>query len=199
MRVFFTFFKLCTWYETRKASHIVPITQNWNHGIHPIMFSRQHHLHKTPTEKFVCVCLCVCVCLYVCVPGLKATNLLSYLNEDGSFINSLDNLLLWYLTRRIMERMPVKLYLLLEYKFTLRYITMDQTRKLLLFMETDPKAFTIPLVGMWVYYKVRFLKNQLWWQNHVACGLSFNQWNDILFSMPYKEFLWKEKIRSKIS
>ena len=67
MRVFFTFFKLCTLYETRKASHIVPITQNWNHGIHPLMFSRQHHFHKAPTEKFVCVCVCVCVFVCMCV------------------------------------------------------------------------------------------------------------------------------------
>ena len=29
-----------------------------------------------------------------------------------------------------------------------RYLTMDQTRKLLLLLETDPKADSLPLVGM---------------------------------------------------
>ena len=31
-----------------------------------------------------------------------------------------------------------------------RYLTMDQTRKLLLVLESDPKAATLPLVGMYV-------------------------------------------------
>ena len=30
------------------------------------------------------------------------------------------------------------------------YLTMEQTRKLLLLAETDPKAFDVPLVGVWV-------------------------------------------------
>ncbi|XP_038048500.1 SCL-interrupting locus protein homolog isoform X1 [Patiria miniata] len=30
------------------------------------------------------------------------------------------------------------------------YITMDQTRKLLLLLESDPKAYTLPLIGIWL-------------------------------------------------
>nr|XP_033772169.1 SCL-interrupting locus protein isoform X2 [Geotrypetes seraphini] len=30
------------------------------------------------------------------------------------------------------------------------YLTMDQTRKLLLILESDPKAYTLPLVGIWL-------------------------------------------------
>lgn len=30
------------------------------------------------------------------------------------------------------------------------FVTMDQTRKLLLLIETDPKAYTLPLVGIWI-------------------------------------------------
>ena len=31
-----------------------------------------------------------------------------------------------------------------------RYLTMDHTRKLLLLLESDPKAFSLPLLGMYV-------------------------------------------------
>lgn len=45
-----------------------------------------------------------------------------------------------------VESTYLKLFLL---KFLLfRYITMDETRKLLLLLESDPKVYSLPLVGM---------------------------------------------------
>ncbi|XP_071492005.1 uncharacterized protein [Diadema antillarum] len=42
------------------------------------------------------------------------------------------------------------------------FITMDETRKLLLLLESDPKASTLPLVGIWLS-GVNFVSNPLVW------------------------------------
>ncbi|XP_042191811.1 SCL-interrupting locus protein homolog [Callorhinchus milii] len=42
------------------------------------------------------------------------------------------------------------------------YLTMDQTRKLLLILESDPKAFTLPLVGIWLSGVIHIQSPQVW-------------------------------------
>ncbi|XP_052447300.1 SCL-interrupting locus protein homolog [Carassius gibelio] len=42
------------------------------------------------------------------------------------------------------------------------FLTMDQTRKLLLILESDPKAYTLPLVGIWLS-GVTHIQNPLVW------------------------------------
>jgi len=37
------------------------------------------------------------------------------------------------------------------------YLTMDHTRKLLLLLESDPKAFSLPLLGMYVHCSISFI------------------------------------------
>ena len=45
----------------------------------------------------------------------------------------------------------------IHYSFNIsRYITMDHTRKLLLLLESDPKAISLPLLGMYVCYAAYF-------------------------------------------
>ncbi|XP_059503907.1 SCL-interrupting locus protein homolog isoform X2 [Stegostoma tigrinum] len=69
------------------------------------------------------------------------------------------------------------------YKFG--YLTMDQTRKLLLILESDPKVFTLPLVGIWVSGATRVHSPQVW-----ACCLRY------LFSSSIQErVFWTEQKR----
>ncbi|KAM3915045.1 SCL-interrupting locus protein [Leptodactylus fuscus] len=42
------------------------------------------------------------------------------------------------------------------------YLTMDQTRKLLLVLESDPKAYTLPLVGIWLSGITHVHSPQVW-------------------------------------
>ncbi|KAI1891917.1 hypothetical protein AGOR_G00148650 [Albula goreensis] len=42
------------------------------------------------------------------------------------------------------------------------YLTMDQTRKLLLVLESDPKAYTLPLVGVWLSGITHIHNPQVW-------------------------------------
>ncbi|KAH0618639.1 hypothetical protein JD844_018028 [Phrynosoma platyrhinos] len=42
------------------------------------------------------------------------------------------------------------------------YLTMDQTRKLLLILESDPKAYTLPLVGIWLSGISHIYSPQVW-------------------------------------
>ncbi|NXT05454.1 STIL protein, partial [Prunella fulvescens] len=48
------------------------------------------------------------------------------------------------------------------------YLTMDQTRKLLLLLESDPKAYALPLVGVWLSGVTHIYSPQVW-----ACCLRF--------------------------
>ncbi|KAM6343302.1 SCL-interrupting locus protein-like isoform 4-T4 [Alca torda] len=48
------------------------------------------------------------------------------------------------------------------------YLTMDQTRKLLLLLESDPKAYTLPLVGVWLSGVTHICSPQVW-----ACCLRY--------------------------
>ncbi|NXN22053.1 STIL protein, partial [Nycticryphes semicollaris] len=48
------------------------------------------------------------------------------------------------------------------------YLTMDQTRKLLLLLESDPKAYTLPLVGVWLSGVTHICSPQVW-----ACSLRY--------------------------
>ncbi|KAL1023184.1 hypothetical protein UPYG_G00037410 [Umbra pygmaea] len=42
------------------------------------------------------------------------------------------------------------------------FLTMDQTRKLLLILESDPKAYTLPLVGIWLSGVTHISHPQVW-------------------------------------
>ncbi|NXY37405.1 STIL protein, partial [Pomatorhinus ruficollis] len=48
------------------------------------------------------------------------------------------------------------------------YLTMDQTRKLLLLLESDPKAYALPLVGVWLSGVTHICNPQVW-----ACCLRY--------------------------
>ncbi|MBN3280120.1 STIL protein, partial [Polyodon spathula] len=48
------------------------------------------------------------------------------------------------------------------------FLTMDQTRKLLLVLESDPKAYTLPLVGIWLSGITHIHSPQVW-----ACCLRY--------------------------
>ncbi|NXF02430.1 STIL protein, partial [Smithornis capensis] len=48
------------------------------------------------------------------------------------------------------------------------YLTMDQTRKLLLLLESDPKAYALPLVGVWLSGVTHICSPQIW-----ACCLRY--------------------------
>ncbi|NXR80507.1 STIL protein, partial [Pycnonotus jocosus] len=48
------------------------------------------------------------------------------------------------------------------------YLTMDQTRKLLLLLESDPKAYALPLVGVWLSGVTHVCSPQVW-----ACCLRY--------------------------
>ncbi|XP_063200869.1 SCL-interrupting locus protein [Chroicocephalus ridibundus] len=61
------------------------------------------------------------------------------------------------------------------------YLTMDQTRKLLLLLESDPKAYTLPLVGVWLSGVTHICSPQVW-----ACCLRY------LFSSSIQERVFSE-------
>ncbi|KYO19315.1 SCL-interrupting locus protein isoform A [Alligator mississippiensis] len=61
------------------------------------------------------------------------------------------------------------------------YLTMDQTRKLLLVLESDPKAYSLPLVGVWLSGITHVYSPQVW-----ACCLRY------LFSSSIQERVFSE-------
>ncbi|XP_077680957.1 SCL-interrupting locus protein isoform X3 [Eretmochelys imbricata] len=61
------------------------------------------------------------------------------------------------------------------------YLTMDQTRKLLLVLESDPKAYALPLVGIWLSGITHIYNPQVW-----ACCLRY------LFSSSVQERVLSE-------
>uniref|UniRef100_A0A8D0H2X8 STIL centriolar assembly protein n=1 Tax=Sphenodon punctatus TaxID=8508 RepID=A0A8D0H2X8_SPHPU len=61
------------------------------------------------------------------------------------------------------------------------YLTMDQTRKLLLVLESDPKAYTLPLVGIWFSGVTHVYSPEIW-----ACSLRY------LFSSSVQERAFSE-------
>uniref|UniRef100_A0A8C5R145 STIL centriolar assembly protein n=1 Tax=Leptobrachium leishanense TaxID=445787 RepID=A0A8C5R145_9ANUR len=61
------------------------------------------------------------------------------------------------------------------------YLTMDQTRKLLLLLESDPKVYTLPLVGIWLSGVTHIHSSQVW-----ACCLRY------MFSSSIKERVLSE-------
>ncbi|XP_065595292.1 SCL-interrupting locus protein [Cyrtonyx montezumae] len=61
------------------------------------------------------------------------------------------------------------------------YLTMDQTRKLLLLLESDPKAYALPLVGIWMSGVTHIYSPQVW-----ACCLRY------LFSSSIQERVFSE-------
>ncbi|XP_032856452.2 SCL-interrupting locus protein [Tyto alba] len=61
------------------------------------------------------------------------------------------------------------------------YLTMDQTRKLLLLLESDPKAYSLPLVGVWLSGVTHICSPQVW-----ACCLRY------LFSSSIQERVFSE-------
>ncbi|XP_030311097.1 SCL-interrupting locus protein [Calypte anna] len=61
------------------------------------------------------------------------------------------------------------------------YLTMDQTRKLLLLLESDPKAYALPLVGVWLSGITHIYSPQIW-----ACCLRY------LFSSSIQERVFSE-------
>ncbi|XP_051867648.1 SCL-interrupting locus protein homolog [Pristis pectinata] len=69
------------------------------------------------------------------------------------------------------------------YKFG--YLTMDQTRKLLLILESDPKVLTLPLVGIWLSGATHVHSPQVW-----ACCLRY------LFSSSIHERIFTNEQRS---
>ncbi|KAM6124485.1 LOW QUALITY PROTEIN: SCL-interrupting locus protein [Pterocles gutturalis] len=64
------------------------------------------------------------------------------------------------------------------------YLTMDQTRKLLLLLESDPKAYALPLVGVWLSGVTHIYSPQVW-----ACCLRY------LFSSSIQERVFSESGR----
>ncbi|XP_062961201.1 SCL-interrupting locus protein [Cynocephalus volans] len=61
------------------------------------------------------------------------------------------------------------------------YLTMDETRKLLLLLESDPKAYSLPLVGIWLSGIIHIYSPQVW-----ACCLRY------IFSSSIQERVFSE-------
>ncbi|XP_007463991.1 PREDICTED: SCL-interrupting locus protein isoform X5 [Lipotes vexillifer] len=61
------------------------------------------------------------------------------------------------------------------------YLTMDETRKLLLLLESDPKIYSLPLVGIWLSGIIHIYSPQVW-----ACCLRY------LFSSSIQERVFSE-------
>ncbi|KAL6054592.1 hypothetical protein STEG23_001409, partial [Scotinomys teguina] len=61
------------------------------------------------------------------------------------------------------------------------YITMDETRKLLLLLESDPKVYSLPLVGIWLSGIIHVYSPQIW-----ACCLRY------MFSSAIQERVFSE-------
>ncbi|XP_051027825.1 SCL-interrupting locus protein isoform X2 [Acomys russatus] len=61
------------------------------------------------------------------------------------------------------------------------YITMDETRKLLLLLESDPKVYSLPLVGIWLSGVIHIYSPQVW-----ACCLRY------MFSSSIQERVFSE-------
>ncbi|XP_059877679.1 SCL-interrupting locus protein [Delphinus delphis] len=61
------------------------------------------------------------------------------------------------------------------------YLTMDETRKLLLLLETDPKIYSLPLVGIWLSGIIHIYSPQVW-----ACCLRY------MFSSSIQERVFSE-------
>ncbi|XP_036899230.1 SCL-interrupting locus protein isoform X2 [Sturnira hondurensis] len=61
------------------------------------------------------------------------------------------------------------------------YLTMDETRKLLLLLESDPKAYSLPLVGIWLSGIIHIYSPQVW-----ACCLRY------MFSSSIQERVFSE-------
>ncbi|XP_016054786.1 PREDICTED: SCL-interrupting locus protein isoform X2 [Miniopterus natalensis] len=61
------------------------------------------------------------------------------------------------------------------------YLTMDETRKLLLLLESDPKIYSLPLVGIWLSGIIHIYSPQVW-----ACCLRY------MFSSSIQERVFSE-------
>ncbi|KAM9686650.1 SCL-interrupting locus protein isoform 1-T1 [Trichechus inunguis] len=61
------------------------------------------------------------------------------------------------------------------------YLTMDETRKLLLLLESDPKVYSLPLVGIWLSGIIHIYSPQVW-----ACCLRY------IFSSAIQERVFSE-------
>uniref|UniRef100_G3SXU2 STIL centriolar assembly protein n=1 Tax=Loxodonta africana TaxID=9785 RepID=G3SXU2_LOXAF len=61
------------------------------------------------------------------------------------------------------------------------YLTMDETRKLLLLLESDPKVYSLPLVGIWLSGIIHIYSPQVW-----ACCLRY------VFSSSIQERVFSE-------
>ncbi|XP_010983018.3 SCL-interrupting locus protein isoform X1 [Camelus dromedarius] len=61
------------------------------------------------------------------------------------------------------------------------YLTMDETRKLLLLLESDPKVYSLPLVGIWLSGIIHIYSPQVW-----ACCLRY------MFSSSIQERVFSE-------
>ncbi|XP_058159601.1 SCL-interrupting locus protein [Dasypus novemcinctus] len=61
------------------------------------------------------------------------------------------------------------------------YLTMDETRKLLLLLESDPKVYSLPLVGIWLSGIIHIYSPQVW-----ACSLRY------MFSSSIQERVFSE-------
>ncbi|NXX31076.1 STIL protein, partial [Nicator chloris] len=74
------------------------------------------------------------------------------------------------------------------------YLTMDQTRKLLLLLESDPKAYALPLVGIWLSGVTHICSPQVW-----ACCLRYLfsssiQERQVTFTVKHRNYWLPKKV-----